>query len=115
MHELSLCRSIYDIVDRAAEGRPVQTVHVQLGQLRQVIPETLSWCWTMVTESSSLAGSVLEINHVPVVLDCRDCGARTTVEEDLLLSCGTCGSGHIVLVSGEEFMVTSLDLTERGA
>lgn len=115
MHELSLCQSILEIADRAREDRPVQAVHVRLGQLRQVVPETLAWCWEMLTDSTPLAGSVLEIDHVPVVLDCLDCGSRTTVAAELLLSCGGCGSPRTVLVSGEELLVTSLELTDRGA
>lgn len=110
MHELSLCRSIYGIVDGAREDRPVTSVHLQVGRLRQVVPETLEYCWAMVTEGSPLAGSTLDIDHVPVVLDCRDCAERTTVEEVLLLTCAGCGSGNIVMVTGEELLVTSIDV-----
>lgn len=111
MHELSLCRGIYGIVDGARDGREVQAVHLQVGQLRQVVPATLVYCWEMVTETTPLEGSRLEIDHVPVVLDCTDCGARTMVEHALVLTCSACRSGAISLHTGEEFMVTSLDLT----
>lgn len=111
MHELSLCRSIFTIVDRARADREVQVVHLQVGQLRQVVPATLEYCWSMVIEQTPLAGSRLDIDHVPVVLDCSDCGARTTVEHALVLTCASCGSGVITLHSGEEFMVTSMQLT----
>lgn len=110
MHELSLCRSIYGIVDGARRERPVTTVHLQVGQLRQVVPQTLEHCWGLVTETTPLAGSVLEIDHVPVRLDCRACGERTTIEHVLVLTCAACGSGDIALHTGEEFMVTSIDL-----
>jgi hydrogenase nickel incorporation protein HypA/HybF len=112
VHELSLCQSIHGIVDRAREGRPVEVVHLQVGQLRQVVPETLAYCWTLVTDGGPLAGSRLDVDHVPVVLDCGDCGRRTTVADALLLSCGSCGSGTIAVVSGEELLVTSIDLAE---
>lgn len=115
MHELSLCESIRAIVDRAREGRPVQSVQVRLGQLRQVVPDTLEACWTMLTESGPLAGSSLQIEQVPVVVDCRACGQRSTVEELLLLACSSCGSGEVSLVSGEEFLVVSLELVEQEA
>ncbi|MFN8195215.1 MAG: hydrogenase maturation nickel metallochaperone HypA [Nocardioidaceae bacterium] len=117
MHELSLCSSIAGIVERGREGRTVTTVHLQVGQLRQVVPETLCFCWGVVTEDTPLAGSVLEIDHIPVVLDCRACGATTTVAEVLVLTCGDCGSGDIAVVTGEELMVTALDVgpTTAGA
>lgn len=113
MHELSLCRSIYGIVDRARDAREVRAVHLQVGQLRQVVPQTLEYCWGMVTGDSPLAGSVLDIDHVPVVLDCVTCRARTTVADALVLTCATCAGGDITLHTGEELMVTSIDLAPR--
>lgn len=110
MHELSLCDSIHGIVVRAAAGRAVETVNLQVGQLRQVVPETLSYCWTIVTEGGELAGSRLAIESIPVVIDCADCAASTRIEESLSLLCGTCGSGRVRVLSGEEFLLTSLDL-----
>ena len=112
MHELSLCQSIHRIVDRAREGRPVEVVNLRVGRLRQVVPETLAYCWTLVIDGGPLAGSRLEVDQVPVVLDCADCGRRTTLADALLLTCGCCGSGSISVVSGEELLVTSIDLAD---
>jgi hydrogenase nickel incorporation protein HypA/HybF len=109
VHELALCRSIYGIVDRARGDRQVEVVHLQVGRLRQVVPETLEYCWRVVTETTPLAGSRLDVDHVPVVLDCS-CGARTTVEHDLVLTCASCDSADVTLHTGEELLVTSLDL-----
>lgn len=110
MHELSLCRSIYGVVDRARSERAVSVVHLQVGQLRQVVPDTLAYCWGLIVETTPLAGSALEIDHVPVRLDCAACGERTTVEHTLVLTCAACSSGDIKLHTGEEFMVTSIDV-----
>lgn len=115
MHELALCRSIYGIVDRARDERQVRAVHLQVGQLRQVVPATLEYCWAMITEETPLGGSSLVIDHVPARLDCRACGEQTTVEHVLLLTCATCGSGDVSLHTGEEFLVTSVDLAARPA
>jgi hydrogenase nickel incorporation protein HypA/HybF len=113
MHELSLCRSIHDIVDRAREGRRVSAVNLRVGQLRQVVPETLTYCWGLVCAEGPLDGCELVVDHVPVVLACRDCGERTTAAHALVLTCGACGSGSVDLVSGEELLVTSLDLVKE--
>lgn len=113
MHELSLCRDIYGIVDRARDGQHVTAVHLQIGQLRQVVPATLAYCWHLVVESTPMAGSELDVDHVPVVLDCAACGARTTVGHALALTCSGCSSGDVTLVAGEEMLVTSIDLLPR--
>jgi hydrogenase nickel incorporation protein HypA/HybF len=112
MHELSLCGSIYEIVDRAAAGRPVSVIHLQVGQLRQVVPETLAFCWTLVCEQTELAGSELQVESVPVRLRCLDCESATTVTDHLLLLCTKCGGNHVKVTAGQEFMLTSLDLAK---
>lgn len=110
MHELSLCNSIHGIVTRAAAGRPVSVVHLHVGQLRQVVPETLRYCWGLVCEGGELAGSRLEIDSIPVTALCQQCSATTTVEHSLVLVCAACGSGNLTVQTGEEFIITSLAL-----
>jgi hydrogenase nickel incorporation protein HypA/HybF len=100
------------IVDRAALGREVETVHVDLGRFRQVVPETLSSCWGLVTATSPLAGSELAVNPIDITLGCGACGAETSPDRELVLVCGSCGSGDVSMLNGEEFMITSLDLQE---
>lgn len=114
MHELSLCRSIYAIADRAREGRPVDVVHLQVGRLRQVVPQTLEHCWGLVTEQTGLSGSRLDIDHVAIELRCHRCEALTGVAHELVLTCARCGSGDVAVARGEEFMVTSMQLGGNG-
>lgn len=111
MHELSLCRSIYAVADRAREGRrPVEVIHLQVGQLRQVVPQTLQYCWTIVTDQTELHGSRLDIEHLAIRLRCEDCQTVTGVAHDLVLTCSRCGSARVSVTQGEEFMLTSMDL-----
>ncbi|MDP2712132.1 MAG: hydrogenase maturation nickel metallochaperone HypA [Solirubrobacteraceae bacterium] len=114
MHELSLCRSIFTIADRAREGRPVEIIHLQVGQLRQVVPRTLEYCWGLVTEQTELHGSRLDIDHIEVRLRCEACSATMPVADSLVLACSACGSGDVTVTQGEEFMLTSIDLGGRG-
>lgn len=110
MHELALCGSILRIADRARAGRPVAAVNVRVGRLRQVVPETLEHCWGLVVAGTPLAGSRLVFEQVPVTLRCRACGAVTTVGRDPVLACASCGSADTGVLTGEEFLVDSLDL-----
>ncbi len=112
MHEVSLCGAIYDIADRAAAGRDVSVIHLQVGQLRQVVPDTLTFCWTVVCDDTRLAGSRLEVDYRPVVLRCARCSVLTTLSRDLILLCGHCGASDVTVIGGEELLVTSVDLAE---
>ncbi len=111
MHELSLCRAIAGIAGQHAAGRPVRRIGVRLGALRQVVPETLVYCWTMVSEGTDLAGSVLDVEPVPARIRCQDCGHEQELTE-LRLCCDGCAGVRVAVVAGEEFLLTTLDLAE---
>jgi hydrogenase nickel incorporation protein HypA/HybF len=113
MHELSLCQSIYTIVERASEGRRVISVDLEIGQLRQVIPETLVHCWRLVTEETTLAGSRLAIDHVPVSLRCRRCSGDTTLDDEVSIACGRCGSVDTTVIGGEQLLVTAIEVDDE--
>lgn len=108
MHELSICTSLVSIVEQHAGGRPVERVLLDIGHLRQVIPETLAYSWEIVTAGTALDGSVLEINHIAAVIECRTCGESTTI--DLPVFRCPCGSTDTELLAGRELLVRSLEL-----
>lgn len=109
MHELSICTAVAEIVREHAAGQPVQRVHLDVGHLRQVVPDTLRFHWDILVGGTTLEGSSLEINHVPVVVRCRACDATSTLDEPLFL-CADCDSSEVDVTAGEELLVTSLDL-----
>lgn len=111
MHELSLCRSIAGIATRASGGRTVRSIELDVGYFRQVVPETLAYCWGVVTPGTPLEGSELAINHIPVVVECHVCGASTTIGALPILVC-PCGSYDVTMVRGDEFLVRSLEVEE---
>jgi hydrogenase nickel incorporation protein HypA/HybF len=110
VHELSLCGAIADIATRRAGDRAVQVIHLSIGQLRQVVPDTLSFCWEMVTADTPLAGSVLNVDRIPAQLSCQGCGAQFELAEPLTFACTACGGIDVEVVAGEEFAVTALEL-----
>lgn len=112
MHELSICSSIADIVKRHASERRVETIHLQVGQLRQIVPDTLVYCWSLVSADTPLDGSVLDVEHIPGRLGCRDCGASAEIGPFPVFRCEECGSTATTVLAGEEFLITSLDLAE---
>lgn len=111
MHELSICHSITDIVGRHAAGSTVQTVRLRIGELRQIVPDTLTYCWGLVTEGSELASAKLEIERVPATIKCSSCGAETVLSAPVFV-CSKCDGQEVEVVAGEEFLITSLELAE---
>lgn len=111
MHELSVAQAIADTAAARAAGRKVTEVAVRIGYLRQIVPDSLTFSWELLTEGTDLGGSRLAIDHVPAVIACRACDRETVLEVPLMI-CPACGGSDVALLSGEEFQLVSLDLAE---
>ena len=112
MHELSICGSIASIAERRAGGREVRAIHIRIGQLRQVVPDTLLFCWDLLVADTALAGSTLELQTVRARIRCRACDHTAELGALPVFICGACRGTDTEVVSGEEFEITALDLAE---
>jgi hydrogenase nickel incorporation protein HypA/HybF len=112
VHELSICEAILHKVDANAEGRSVTAVTVKIGYLRQVVPDALQFGWEVMTSSTDHRGAQLHIDHVPAVIECKECGQRTTLDLPIL-SCRVCESFDVTLLSGDEFQLVSMDISDE--
>jgi len=114
MHDLSICSSIADITTRHSAGRTVVVINMRIGQLRQIVPDTLVYCWELVCADTPLAGSRISVDYVPARIRCRSCQQVTDVGAVPLFACGGCDGSDVEVVSGEEFLITSLELADEG-
>jgi hydrogenase nickel incorporation protein HypA/HybF len=112
MHELSLSRGILDIAERHAEGGRVLAVRVRAGQLRQVVPESLSFCFEIVARGTTCDGARLELEVVPARASCGTCGWQGRLHPPAL-TCGACNGGALTVLSGEELEVVSIEFDEE--
>jgi hydrogenase nickel incorporation protein HypA/HybF len=109
MHELSVAEAIADAVSARAGSRPATEARVRIGYLRQVVPDALTFAWSMITDGSALDGCALVVEHVPATVACRACGAQTTLSIPVLV-CGDCGTTDVELITGDEFLLVSIEL-----
>ncbi len=111
MHELSLCQAIAGAVKPYADGRHVDVVRVKIGALRQVVPESLSFCWTLVRDYEDMPDAELELEFVSAEVACRSCDRRSLITSQWSLLCPHCESADVEVLRGDEFLVTSLDVS----
>jgi len=112
MHELSIAEAIVDVATRHADGRRVVKVEVRVGQLRQVVPDSLDFAFGLLAQGTALDGAELLITHVPAAGRCRECGAEG-VMEDFPLCCARCQGLDVEVLAGEELLVDALELDEQ--
>jgi hydrogenase nickel incorporation protein HypA/HybF len=109
MHELSIAQAIVDVAARHAAGSRVERVQVRIGHLRQVVPSALAFSFELCARGTPVDGAELEIEHVPIVVACRTCGAESE-PAGFPLACGACGGLAVDVERGEELQVESLEL-----
>jgi hydrogenase nickel incorporation protein HypA/HybF len=121
MHELAVAQAIVAAAERHAEGRPVAVVRVRVGRLRQVVPEYLSFYFEVAARETLCEGAELVWERVPSLLACSACGAewdpapppaRSGDELVVRFRCPECESADHRVVSGDELIVESIDVTE---
>ncbi|UQX10244.1 hydrogenase maturation nickel metallochaperone HypA [Candidatus Mycobacterium methanotrophicum] len=111
MHELSLCQAIAGVVKPYADGRHVDVVRVTIGALRQVVPDSLSFCWMLVRDYEDMPDAELELEFVNAEVSCRSCGHQSTIDSRWSLLCPHCESADVEVLHGNEFLVTSLEVS----
>jgi hydrogenase nickel incorporation protein HypA/HybF len=112
MHELALADAIVQVCCDSARGRRVAKVELEVGRLRQVVPDALSFAFDLVARGTPADGAELEIANVPVRVRCRGCRVETEVDE-FPLACVRCGGLDVDVTNGEEFHVVALELDDE--
>ena len=104
MHELALAGAVIDTAERHASGRRILLVRLRLGELRQVVPDSLGCTTCDATwDLSATPGSPSATwGQTPPG------GARPR----LSFRCPQCGSADVGVRSGNEFEVESIEVEE---
>jgi hydrogenase nickel incorporation protein HypA/HybF len=111
VHEMSIAQSLLEIVLEAGQQhqlKQVKTIRLQVGEMAAVVPESLTFCFNLISENTIAAGAELEIENIPVVARCSDCGTLFEVE-NLSFICPQCQAPAIELVSGREMSLLNIE------
>jgi len=114
MHELSIAQSILDIVREEMQVHGIRrllAVRLAVGELSAVVPDSLHFCWGMVSEGTAAEGSRLVIEQIPVRARCGACGLDFEVR-DFRFVCPVCEGKEIDLLSGRELVIQDLEVED---
>jgi hydrogenase nickel incorporation protein HypA/HybF len=115
MHELSIAMSIVEMAQEEAEQRggvQISAVHLKLGALSGVVKEALLSSYEMACCDTSLEGSRLLVEEVPVVVFCPTCQLQRPLSSTQLFCCPECGTPSSEIVQGKEIEVVALEIQE---
>jgi hydrogenase nickel incorporation protein HypA/HybF len=106
------------MVEMAAEeaarrgGVQVSAIHLKLGNLSGVVKEALLFSYEVACEGTTLEGSRLVIEEVPVVVYCPSCEAETALDSIQWFCCAQCHAPTSHVVRGRELEVVALEIEQ---
>jgi hydrogenase nickel incorporation protein HypA/HybF len=114
VHELSIAGAVLDTALRHGGGRPVTTVSVRTGAMRQVVPRSLEFYFTIVSRGTLCEDARLRLTEVGTELRCRACETRWSPEIPAF-RCPACGGAEVEIIAGQELEVDYIEVEQEEA
>jgi len=115
MHELSIAMGIVDAALDESHRRGVQVsaVHLRLGALSGVVKDALMFSYEVACQDTTLEGSQLIVEDVPVVVFCPRCQQKRELPSVQLFACPECGTPTMDVRHGKELEVFALETEDE--
>ena len=112
MHEMSIAQSLIDILqeEMAKHGAAtLRSVRLSVGELSAIVPESLSFCFEIITQGTPLEGAKLLMDRIPLRGYCPQCEESFDIKEFVFI-CPTCGSPNIETIEGQELSIVEMEV-----
>ena len=119
MHEMSMAASLIKIIREEMEkhgATRLARVRVRCGAIANVVPESLTMAFEVMSQGTPLQGAELVLEEEPLRLACGACGVEFSPEAGLTAQfspCPACGEefGHRVL-AGKSLYIDNIEVEE---
>lgn len=112
VHELSIANSLVNIVAELAEGTCVRKIHLNIGALSCVHPDSLRFSFDSIVAGTPLADASLEIRELPVVIYCPTCEQLRTLSGLQDFRCPVCQTLSGDIRQGQELEIESIEVLD---
>jgi hydrogenase nickel incorporation protein HypA/HybF len=115
MHELSVCQAMLRQVETIAtreQAISVDRIVVRIGTLSGVVPELLQQAFTVARAGTKADNAELVTQTELIRIQCLQCGYESDAQANRLI-CPHCGDFRTRLISGDELILASVELTKK--
>lgn len=112
MHELSLCRSIFDIIHQTLaekKYRRVKKITLALGQLAAVEKSALTLAFDVMKKGTVVESAALVYIDVPGQAICNHCH-QTVFIHQYYDPCHICGHYALTVIQGDVLQIESMEV-----
>ena len=106
MHELSVTKSLIDIIDSECRENRItpKKIIAELGTLTSFKPDPIIFYYDILKkENSLLRDSILVIESVQGKIKCNECKKESMLEDNIMIFCPKCKSSDVEIISGRDF------------
>ena len=113
MHELSVCQALMQQVEALAQqhgANRVSVIRLGIGPLSGIESKLLQHAYPLASAGTVAEGADLLIESTGVTVRCLSCGETSEVKPNHLV-CEHCGDWRTELVSGDELVLITVELS----
>lgn len=113
MHELSLCRTILDLIHDRLAGhncRVIKKITLEIGQLAAVDIAALRFAFAVISKGSKAEAAILEIIIVEGQARCNHCQQMVKIA-NYYDACRCCGEFALRVTQGDELRLKCMEVT----
>jgi hydrogenase nickel incorporation protein HypA/HybF len=112
MHEMSIAQSLIDIIKEEMirhDATILRSVRLHIGQLSAIVPQSLSFCFEVITSGTELEGAKLIMEVIPLKGTCRKCAQDFEIK-DYAFECPYCASPDIETIAGQDLSIVDMEV-----
>lgn len=115
VHELPFAKSIFKVVEKTAEengAKRVCQVSLEVGVLRDFIPDLVQKYWDYITRGTIADGSTIKITTIEATAQCRECSVVYPIDTRHIneSKCPACGCDMGTLLTGRELRIMNIEI-----
>lgn len=111
MHEMSIALQIIDHALEAArrhDATRIEEVEVEVGAMRQVVPEALEFAFSVATEGTLAEGARLRVTQEKVLAACNLCQCTFAPDIDRSFACPQCQKADVRIIAGNDILLKTV-------
>lgn len=115
MHELAVTESLLQTASEYAiknDADRVLSLNLVIGDLSGIVDDSIQFYWDMISENTVCSHAKLNIHRKPAELSCLSCGSHYQLEGELI-PCPKCASLQVKVISGDEFLLESIEIEKK--
>ncbi len=111
MHETALVNNLIKLLEKETRGEKIKNVKkikLEAGELRYIVPELIKAAYSQFPKDEKLTDADIEIKVLPVKVRCQICGEESVIK-DRDFKCAKCKKRKLTVISGDEFVLKSIE------